>query len=114
MKSSKSIHPPQETPWGKLQSFEVLAPGIVSCSTSSHGGYFVDSKVNACIPTLIKAASHCGNGFDGWYEEDCDWALVVVCVRKNFDQRKYREAVETLKRFHPAAWSCLKALKKVS
>ncbi len=112
--SNKLIHPPLETPWGRLQSFELLAPGIFSCSTSSHGGYFVDSKVNARIPSIIKAASHCGNAFDGWYEEDCDWAIVVVCVRRGFDERLFSEAVETLKRFHPVAWTCLKTLKKVS
>ena len=56
------------TPWGAAQDVTELAPGIVSVSTASHGGIKVCSTMNKRIPAVFRCA-------DGWYEEDCDWAI---------------------------------------
>lgn len=99
---------------GKLQCFEHIAPGIMSFSTASHGGYFLTTTANRLIPPLLKATSHCSHAFDSWYEEDCDWAIVVVYMKDHFEMRLYRRAIDTLKQFHPIALDCLRLLKRVS
>jgi len=34
----------KSTPWGSAQDAEELAPGIISYSTASHGGIWIDKK----------------------------------------------------------------------
>jgi len=40
----------------------------------------------------------------GWYEEDCDWARVVVAFPERFRGEQVTAADETLKNWAPAAW----------
>lgn len=68
---------PRETPWGPADSVQTLAPGIISYSTPSHGGIELSPERNRLIPEAIKAATFKQLGQKGWYEEDCDWAIVA-------------------------------------
>ena len=34
----------KSTPWGEAQNSEEMAPGIISYSTASHGGIWIDKK----------------------------------------------------------------------
>jgi len=34
----------KSTPWGEAQDAEEMAPGIISYSTASHGGIWIDKK----------------------------------------------------------------------
>lgn len=83
------------SPWGRVQSETVYGPGIVSVSTASHGGVKLDRERNALVPVKHRAG-------DGWYEEDCDWAIAVVACRDliddsaNFDYRRYSTNHRTL------------------
>ena len=56
------------TPWGRAQSRTVIIPGIVSYSTSSHGGIKLDADLNKNVPQYMRNT-------DGWYEEDTEWAI---------------------------------------
>jgi hypothetical protein len=67
---------PKTTPWGEPQTTEILAPGIVLFTTASHGGIWLSPERNAQVPLKLKRGSFCGNGLAGWYEEDCDAAIV--------------------------------------
>lgn len=53
------------TPWGRSDSGFLMAPGITSYSTPSHGGVKVIKKLNDRIPAGFRSEN-------GWYEEDCD------------------------------------------
>ena len=66
------------TPWGASQQVTEVAPGIRWVSTASHGGFHLDAERNAKVPWVWRAASFAGRGMDGWYEEDCDWSMVVL------------------------------------
>lgn len=56
------------TPWGKSQGGNLYMPGVTFYHTAGHGGLKVFQKLNREIP----AAFRCD---DGWYEEDCDFAI---------------------------------------
>lgn len=92
------------TPWGPAQTAERIAPGITFYSTASHGGYHLTAPMNAKVPAVLKRASFCGQGLKGWYEEDCDWAIVVYTFKEHFDERHYLAALDSLKSYHAEAW----------
>lgn len=58
------------TPWGRADHVEEQIPGIASVTTSSHGGYKLSPKRNKAIHPAWRRRS-------GWYEEDCEWAIVA-------------------------------------
>jgi len=66
------------TPWGRADSARRKGPGIFEVSTPSHGGYKLDVTRNAKIPRALRRKG-------GWYEEDIDWAIVVLFLGHTFD-----------------------------
>lgn len=84
------------TPWGKADHVDLVAPGITSVSTPSHGGYHLDpvrmSAVHARFP-------HFGTFAGGpWFEEDCDWAVVALTFPELFDEDNLRAAIRIAER----------------
>lgn len=59
---------PKTTPWGKPQTVEIIAPGIVEYTTASHGGIWLSPERNAQVPMRLKKRSFLGNGLRGWYD----------------------------------------------
>ena len=94
----------KSTPWGVAQNETVLAPGIVSVSTASHGGIWLDKSHRDRLP-------HTKNflGTDAWWEEDCDWAIPYyffsgeICAHGT--EHKFPEnlaaATNIIKYYHP-------------
>ena len=82
------------TPWGRAQSKESFGPGISLYSTAGHGGFKVCKKQNAMIPDYMRIN-------DGWYEEDCDWAIVVTIFCERFKEKDIISAKDCLKCWHP-------------
>ena len=80
------------TPWGMADSSEKIARGIVSYSTPSHGGFHLSPIRQAEMPEALKIES-------GWYEEDCDWCLVVVAFPQFFVNADL--AKSCMKNWHP-------------
>ena len=64
-----------KTPWGDGSGY-VIAPGITLLSTDSHGGIHVSDARLAEMPDTIRNLDPFAGS--GWYEEDCDWALVAM------------------------------------
>jgi len=65
-----------ETPWGTPQTIKNVASGIIWYDTACHGGYHLSPERNALVPQALKESTWCQNGFEGWYEEDCDAEIV--------------------------------------
>lgn len=59
------------TPWGAAQYSEQYARGIMSYGTAGHGGIHLSPTRNMVVPEYMRAA-------DGWYEEDCEWAIAAT------------------------------------
>jgi len=72
------------TPWGKADSSEILAPGIISYSTPSHGGIWL-------APERQKELNYSKNWLrtPEWWEEDCDWSVPYLYFEK--DIRAYEK-----------------------
>lgn len=80
----KKTEIPAETPWGAPQDVDIIADGIVFIHTAGHGGYWLSPERNKKVPISLKKKTFCQNGLDGWYEEDCDAALVESVFAKVF------------------------------
>ena len=98
----------QSSPWGRVQSCGMVAPGIGWVSTASHGGIKLDRKRNAEVPEYMRTAG-------GWYEEDCEWAIpyvvheasILLCAIAKGDSREVdiinsRTHKACLERWHKA------------
>jgi hypothetical protein len=82
------------SPWGAVQAAEHVADGIVYVSTASHGGFHLSEARNVQVPLAWREASFKGLGKVGWYEEDCDAAMVVLAHPGAFDADRVRRAEE--------------------
>ncbi len=71
------------TPWGIADGKEVLADGIVSYSTPSHGGIWLSAERQEQLAKWLPA------GFENflktlkWWEEDCDWTIPYYVFRED-------------------------------
>lgn len=89
--------PNAPTPWGPAQHASVLAEGVVSVDTASHGGIWLSQPRITQVPEGIAPINgRC------WYEEDCEWALPFVL----FDDVSERDlnlgiAIQTLASWNP-------------
>jgi hypothetical protein len=95
------------TPWGTAQEAKEIAPGIIRYDTASHGGYFLSKERNAKVPAILKKSTCAEQGLKGWYEEDCDWAIVVYTFKECFDDVQFNFALQTLQQHYSAAWAKL-------
>lgn len=93
------------SPWGPIQTLEPLGPDAVSVTTASHGGLRVSLTALARLPEAIRQTAYSTNG---WFEEDCDWALPYLAL--GLDQFEadaaraaelHQAAVCTVQRWHP-------------
>ena len=82
------------TPWGTAQHSKRYARGIVFYSTAGHGGLHVSPGRNMQVPEALRIA-------DGWYEEDCDCALVIVAFPQFFPAEEYAAAIQSVRDWHP-------------
>jgi len=66
------------TPWGQADHYEQIAPGVYRVDTPSHGGYWVREFARAKWPENLRDYEPFAGV--GWYEEDCDWAIVALAM----------------------------------
>lgn len=87
-----------QTPWGPTQQIDRIADGVLRVYTASHGGFRLDEARNAAMPEALR-------NYDGWYEEDVEWALVVCAFGDLFDERLRNRAPEIVREWFPDRWS---------
>ena len=83
------------TPWGKANFAASYCRGVTAYSTPSHGGMKVSAGLNKRIPEPLRVAS-------GWYEEDCDAAIVVFFLDKEVGATREErdEAYNSIEEWH--------------
>ncbi len=91
---------PTYTPWGASQSSDCIAPGIMEYSTAGHGGIHLSPGRSREMPECLRIKN-------GWYEEDTNWARVVVVFSVHFPQERIKHAWGTLKQWLPDAYETL-------
>lgn len=82
------------TPWGPSQETTRIARGITFYSTAGHGGFKLSAGRNAIIRKEVKDRTWGLRGHDGWYEEDCDAALVVMAFPEHFSAQQIQNAAQ--------------------
>lgn len=90
-----------ETPWGPTQVKVFYTDGMTFHHTAGHGGIKLSDDLNRKIPSALRTK-------DGWYEEDCDWAIVAVSYPRHFTDYEHACAVDTMIRYYPEKWDVLK------
>lgn len=68
---------PTSSPWGAVQNSRQIARGIVEVDTASHGGIHLSPTLNAKVHAAWRDPK-------GWYEEDCEWAIVALTFPQHF------------------------------
>ena len=93
------------SPWGPIQTVEPLGPDAAFVTTASHGGVRVSLTAWGQLPEAIRSTAFSDNG---WFEEDCDWALPYLALGLDAFERDAARAAEvhqaaarTVQRFHP-------------
>lgn len=71
------IERPQSTIWGTPDTATQLLPGVWEVHTASHGGMILSEERQAAMPEALRL-----EGVS--YEEDVDWALVVLAFDAEF------------------------------
>lgn len=89
-----------QTPWGVSQTSTIYAEGVESHSTAGHGGFKLSVERNARVHPLLRVK-------DGWYEEDCAWAIVAITFSDLFTGFERRCAERSIKDSWPDAWEAI-------
>lgn len=94
------------TPWGESEGQTVAVPGIVFHSTAGHGGFHLSPERQAAVRQKFPGFRTFAGG--PWYEEDNDWAVVVLTFPELFDDNgKIERAIKIARMSHeynPARW----------
>ena len=85
------------TPWGRAYDSYEFAPGILFYATGGHGGFHLSKGRQAEISPALRVDG-------GWYEEDVEYARVVVGFPSVFDGRWKEDARAALKNWSPDAY----------
>ena len=92
------------SPWGPIQTVEPLGPDAAFVTTASHGGLRVSLAAMARLPETVRETPYSQNG---WFEEDCDWALPYLALGLDAFERDaaraaevHQAAVRTVQRWH--------------
>jgi hypothetical protein len=85
------------SPWGWIQSVSELTEGMWLVSTAGHGGIKLSRQMNAKMPKQLRREG-------GWYEEDCEAALVVLGFPEHFTRTQLDDAERSVKNWFPAAY----------
>ena len=93
---------PVHTPWGAPDMIEHIVPDhVVLYTTPSHGGYWVSPAHRRKMPAALRAIRPFAG--PGWYEEDCDWAIVALSWPGLFQPQSLRYALRA-GQAHQKAW----------
>jgi hypothetical protein len=88
---------PTSSPWGQVQNCRELAPGIWKVDTARHGGLKLSATRNRQVPAYMRQPG-------GWYEEDCEWAIVATVFEAKLPPGLTADARRTLRNYFPDAF----------
>lgn len=87
-----NLHEGSRSPWGEVQYVSVLGVGAVSVGTAGHGGIKLSPERNRLVPDALRRPS-------GWYEEDCE-AAIVLWAHPDLSQHSF-DAEASVKQWFP-------------
>lgn len=87
----------RSTPWGQAQYVTRYGRGVNFYGTARHGGLKVSDGLNATMPDTLRLN-------DGWYEEDCEYARVVLAFPDRFPAATVTGAYKVFRNYYPDAY----------
>lgn len=90
----------KSSPWGTIDHVQKLASGMFQVSTAGHGGIKLSRSRNSEMPEGARRKG-------GWYEEDCEWALVVLQFPEEFEVEIRESAARTAKEYDPEGYTAI-------
>jgi hypothetical protein len=94
------------TPWGRPDTIQNVADGLLIVSTPSHGGILVSAERLASMSDYMRKPLYAGQF--ACYEEDCEWPMPVLVFETNFRAFYERESTEKAEDIIPIAANILK------
>ena len=104
---------PEKSPWGKVQTCDVLAPGVFLVSTASHGGTMVSKEVAAFLSPAAKRCGFKRNGFVCFEEDSQESVVLRELLDKKLwqiperikDKAAFEEGInQSIRQYNPAYW----------
>lgn len=96
------------SPWGRIDLVTVLAEGIVSVSTPSHGGIWLSQERVEQIPEALRTPSPEYSPKPHWWEEDCEVTFPLwffgAHIQMEMGVRPARRDVLGYMGYAPQAW----------
>lgn len=94
------------SPWGKIDVRKNISDDIIEVSTPSHGGFGVTGKAKQNILNMFPSVGeHVDvNNEMSWFEEDCDYAFVILANKECFQEKDIQAAESSMKSWYPEAW----------
>ncbi|TCM51071.1 hypothetical protein C8J36_11078 [Rhizobium sp. PP-F2F-G48] len=96
----RDVRTSASTPWGASQGATIYAEGVICHSTAGHGGFHLSIERNGKVPSVLRSSS-------GWYEHDCEWAIVALAFPDLFTTQERQLADRTVRDRWPDAWERL-------
>lgn len=95
----QAIMPGDSTPWGMAETVSYITDGITYVSTERHGGFHVDPRLLYRVPLRWRLSRHGANACEDscWFEEDCDWTMVVLTFPRAFCVKSRSQARDVFK-----------------
>lgn len=98
------MNPPKHSPWGAIQHCDQSSQeGVYFIMTAGHGGFYVAPELRSRIPREAQEAAfvYRSQGWEGWFEEDCDWCIPYLIFGLHHDEKGKQSALDCLKTWHP-------------
>jgi hypothetical protein len=91
------------TPWGRADFATKHGRGVIEYSCPGHGGVHLSTTRNTSVHPAWRNA-------DGWYEEDCEYAIVVLSFPELFPHDVVVSARSSAKDWFPHQYATITGL----
>ena len=104
---------PESSPWGRVQTCDVLCPGVFLVSTASHGGTMVAPEMAAVLSPAARRCDFKRNGYICFEEDSQESVVLRELLDKKLwkipdrikDKAAFEEGINrSIKKYNPEYW----------
>ncbi|MHB1973757.1 MAG: DUF7007 domain-containing protein [Acidimicrobiales bacterium] len=93
-RQANTVREGSRSPWGTVDYVSPRAVGITDVATPGHGGVKLSAERNRAVHEAWRRPG-------GWYEEDCEWAIVAMTFPDAFAPEHADVARSTARHYFP-------------
>jgi len=94
---ANTVREGSRSPWGVVDEASSRAVGITDVGTPGHGGVKLSAERNRAVHPAWRRPG-------GWYEEDCEWAIVAMTFPECYSPEHAAFAKQTARSYFPDAY----------